>query len=306
MQTKYLGIMKGKRKMICNLCPRNCNIDRSKKIGFCKSTDKIKIARFSLHQWEEPCISGENGSGTVFFSGCSLKCVYCQNYTLSHENKGKEISIERLSEIFLDLQSQNAHNINLVTPTHFVPQIIEALKIAKDGGLHIPIVYNSSGYESIETIKKLNGYIDVYLPDFKYYSNEIAQKYSGVSDYFENATATLNEMFKQVGEFVLDENGMIKRGMVIRHLILPGFIEDSKSVIEHVYNLFRDKVFISIMNQYTPLKNVQKYPEINRKITDEEYDDVINFALELGIENAFIQEGGTAEESFIPDFNCDV
>lgn len=289
--------------MECDLCPRHCWVDRSKKTGFCMSSDILKIARASLHAWEEPCISGKNGSGTVFFSGCSLKCVYCQNYSLSHQNKGQEVSVEKLADIFLNLQKKGAHNINLVTPTHFVPQIIEALKLAKGNGLTVPIVYNSSGYENVDTLKMLNGYIDIYLPDFKYFSNDLAKKYSGVSDYFENATSALSEMFKQAGEFVIDEAGMMKRGMVVRHLILPGFTDDSKKVIEHVYELFRDKVFISIMNQYTPLEHVKKFPEINRKVTEEEYDDVIDFALQLGIENAFIQEGDTAKESFIPDFD---
>lgn len=289
--------------MNCNLCPRNCMVDREKKLGFCGAGSTIKIARASLHHWEEPCISGENGSGTVFFSFCPLKCVFCQNYELSHENSGREISVEKLAEIFLNLQEQNAHNINLVTPTHFVPQIIEALKIAKSSGLSIPIVYNTSGYETVDTLKMLDGYIDVYLPDFKYYSNTLAKKYSGVSNYFEIATEALKEMFRQVGEFTLDENGIIKRGMIVRHLILPGCVNDSKDVIAHVYDLFRDKIFISIMNQYTPLSHVAKYPEINRKVTQEEYDDVVEFALSLGIENAFIQEGEAANESFIPNFN---
>lgn len=289
--------------MKCNLCPRNCMVDRDKSIGFCRASNKIKIARAALHHWEEPCISGENGSGTVFFSFCPLKCVFCQNYTLSHENAGKEITIEKLAEIFLDLQNQNAHNINLVTPTHYVPQIIDALKIAKKNGLKIPIVYNTSGYESIETIKMLNGYIDVYLPDFKYFSNDLAKKYSNANNYFEVATNALTEMFNQVGEFSLDENGILKKGMVVRHLLLPGYTEDSKDVISHIYDLFRDKIYISIMNQYTPLEHVKKYPELNRKVTEDEYNEVIEFALSLGIENAFIQEGDTAKESFIPDFN---
>lgn len=288
--------------MKCNLCPRNCMVDRTKSIGFCKAPEEIYIARASLHQWEEPCISGENGSGTVFFSFCPLKCVFCQNYSLSHENKGKKISIEELAKTFLMLQSQNAHNINLVTPTHYVPQIIEALKIAKSSGLSIPIVYNTSGYESVDTLKKLEGYIDVYLPDFKYFSNELAKKYSNIQNYFEIATNAVKEMFRQVGEFSIDENGLIKQGLIVRHLILPGYIEDSKNVISHIYDLFRDKIYISIMNQYTPLPHIKAYPEINRKITDDEYDKVIEFALSLGIENAFIQEGDTASESFIPDF----
>ena len=291
--------------MNCNLCPKKCNIDRDLKPGTCGVTNKIKIARANLHFWEEPCISGENGSGTVFFSGCPLKCVFCQNYDLSYKNNGKEISVEKLADIFLNLQNQKANNINLVTPTHYVPQIIDALKIAKQGGLTIPIVYNSSGYENVGTLKMLDGYIDVYLPDFKYFSNDIAKKYSNVSNYFEFATNAVKEMFRQVGEFSLDENGIIKHGMIVRHLILPGFSEDSKDVIAHVYDLFRDKIYISIMNQYTPLPHVSKYPEINRKVTDEEYDDVVEFALSLGIENAFIQEGDTAKESFIPNFDSE-
>ncbi len=277
-------------------------VDRVTSVGFCKAPSDIYVARASLHQWEEPCISGENGSGTVFFSFCPLKCVFCQNYSLSHENKGTQISTKQLASIFLKLQNQKAHNINLVTPTHYSLQILEALKIAKANGLTIPIVYNTSGYENIETLKMLDGYVDVYLPDFKYFSNELSKKYSGVSNYFEVATDALKEMFRQVGEFLIDENGIIKRGMIVRHLILPGCTDDSKAVIEHVYDLFRDKIYISIMNQYTPLPHVSNYPEINRKVTDEEYDDVIAFALSLGIENAFIQEGDTAKESFIPNF----
>ena len=278
-------------------------VDRATSVGFCKAPNDIYIARASLHQWEEPCISGENGSGTVFFSFCPLKCVFCQNYSLSHENKGTKISTVELANIFLKLQSQKAHNINLVTPTHYSLQVLDALKIAKANGLTIPIVYNTSGYENVETLKMLDGYIDVYLPDFKYFSNELSKKYSGVSNYFEVATDALKEMFRQVGEFSIDENGIIKRGMIVRHLILPGYTEDSKAVTQHIYDLFRDKIYISIMNQYTPLPHVSNYPEINRKVTDEEYDDVIDFALSLGIENAFIQEGDTAKESFIPDFD---
>ncbi len=281
-------------------------VDRAYKTGFCNASDKIRIARAALHYWEEPCISGENGSGTVFFSFCPLKCVFCQNYDLSHKNIGSEISIEKLADIFLKLQNQKAHNINLVTPTHYVPQIIEALKIARNNGLTIPIVYNTSGYETVDTIKMLAGYIDVYLPDFKYYSNTLAEKYSNVKNYFEIATEALKEMFSQVGEFSLDENGIIKRGMVVRHLILPGYVDDSKNVVAHVYDLFRDKIYISIMNQYTPLPHVKDYPELNRKVTEKEYDEVVEFALSLGIENAFIQEGDTAEESFIPNFNSEI
>lgn len=289
--------------MNCTICPRKCSVNRDISTGFCGMSNTLKIARAALHQWEEPCISGTNGSGTVFFSGCNLKCVYCQNYKISTKNMGQEISVDKLADIFLDLQNQKAHNINLVTPTHFVPQIIEALKIAKNSGLTVPIVYNSSGYETVDTIKSLFGHIDVYLPDFKYFSNNLAKKYSGVSDYFENASLSISEMFKQVGEFSIDEQGLMKRGMIIRHLILPGYTDDSKDVLDYIYTVFRDKVYISIMNQYTPLPHVKNFPELNRKVSEKEYDDVINFALELGIENAFIQEGDTAKESFIPEFS---
>jgi len=288
--------------MKCELCPRMCGVDRDESVGFCQSKNRVKIARAALHAWEEPCISGKNGSGTVFFSGCTLKCVFCQNYVLSHENSGKEISVERLAEIFLELQKRGAHNINLVTPTHYVVQIIDALTIAKKNGLVIPVVYNSSGYERVETIELLKGYIDVYLPDFKYFSNELAKKYSGASGYFDAATLALKRMFEQVGKPVFAEDGMMKKGVVVRHLVLPGYVEDSKRVIRYLYETYGDDIFLSIMNQYTPLSHVEKFPEINRKVTEAEYDEVIDFAVELGVENAFIQEGDTAKESFIPNF----
>lgn len=288
--------------MKCVLCPRMCGVEREKCVGFCQSNNNVKIARAALHAWEEPCISGENGSGTVFFSGCTLKCVFCQNYVLSHENSGKEISVERLAEIFLELQEKGAHNINLVTPTHFVLQIIEALKMAKANGLSIPVVYNSSGYERAETIDLLKGYVDIYLPDFKYFSNELAKKYSGANGYFEVAASALKRMFEQVGMPVFDEAGMMKSGIVVRHLVLPGYVEDSKKVIRYLYETYGDDVYLSIMNQYTPLSHVEKFPEINRKVTEKEYNEVVDFAIELGVENAFIQEGDTAKESFIPDF----
>jgi len=288
--------------MKCELCPRMCGVDRDDKVGFCKSSNRVKIARAALHAWEEPCISGENGSGTVFFSGCTLKCVFCQNYVLSHENSGKEITVERLAEIFLELQEQKAHNINLVTPTHYVLQIIKALKLAKSKGLVIPVVYNSSGYERVETIDLLKGYVDIYLPDFKYFSNELAKKYSGTAGYFEAASVALERMYQQVGKPEFDENGMMKKGVVVRHLVLPGYVEDSKNVVRYLYESYGDDVFLSIMNQYTPLPHVEKFPEINRKVTEEEYDEVVDFAVDIGVENAFIQEGDTAKESFIPDF----
>ena len=288
----------------CELCPRKCQVNRlNGETGFCGATDKIKIARAALHQWEEPCISGTNGSGTVFFSHCTLKCVFCQNYNLSHNNFGKEITIERLSQIFLNLQEKKAHNINLVTPTHYIPQIIEAIKLSKNNGLTIPIVYNSSGFETLETIKLLNGYIDIYLPDFKYFNNDIAKKYSFANNYFDNISDCLLEMFNQVGEPQF-ENDIMQKGMIIRHLVLPGFTKDSMNILNHIFKNFKNKVYISIMNQYTPIiSNLKNYPEIARNLTDKEYDEVLDYAISLGIENAFIQEGETAKESFIPDFD---
>lgn len=288
----------------CTLCPRECKVNRlNGEVGFCNSTDKIKVARAALHFWEEPCISGDKGSGTVFFSNCNLKCVFCQNNDISQCNAGKEITIERLSEIFLELQEKGALNINLVTPTHYVPQIIEALKIAKNNGLNLPIVYNSSGYEKIETIKALKGYIDVYLPDLKYYNNKYSSKYSNAKNYFNFACNAINEMVNQVGENEFDSNGIIKKGVIVRHLLLPGLLFDSKKILDYLYETYNDKIYISIMNQYTPLEHVKKYPEINKKISEKYYETVIDYAVSIGIKNAYIQEEGTAKESFIPSFD---
>jgi len=287
----------------CKICPRNCGINRYETTGFCGATDKIKIARASLHMWEEPCISGENGSGTIFFSYCNLKCIYCQNYDISTKNHGQEITIQRLSEIMLELQNKKANNINLVTPTQYVPQIIEAIKLAREKGLNIPIVYNTSGYEKKETIKLLDGYIDIYLTDMKYYDDKYAIEYSKAKDYFKYVSNALNEMYNQIGNPVFDKNGIMKKGIIVRHLILPELVEDSKSVVNYLYQTYKDNIFISIMNQYTPLKNVKCHKTLNRTITSQEYEEVINFAINLGIENAFIQEGETQKESFIPSFN---
>lgn len=290
----------------CTICPRNCGVDRTKgKKGYCRETDKLVVARASLHMWEEPCISGTNGSGTVFFSGCTLGCVYCQNYSISKGKSGKEITVERLAEIFLELQSKGAHNINLVTPTHFVPQIIDALDTSRNKGLHIPIVYNSSGYEKVETIKMLDGHISIYLPDLKYMDKSIAKKYSNCEDYFKHASKAIEEMVKQTGEIKFDENGMAVKGVIVRHMTLPGYLEDSKNIIRYLHETFEDKIYMSIMNQYTPVPNVTKYPEINRKIRNDEYDELVDYAVSIGVENGFIQEGETALESFIPDFDCE-
>jgi putative pyruvate formate lyase activating enzyme len=288
----------------CKLCPRNCRANRSSgKRGFCGAGEKIRVARAALHYWEEPCISGDIGSGTVFFSYCTLKCVFCQNYNISQCSWGKEITMERLAEIFIELQDKGALNINLVTPTHYVPQIIEALKIAKAKGLSLPIIYNSSGYENVETIKLLKGYIDVYLPDMKYFDTKYSNKYSKAKDYFEYAKRAIDEMVNQVGEVKFDENGIVKKGVIIRHLMLPGLLFDSKKIIDHIYNTYGNKVYISIMNQYTPLEHVSKYPELNRSLNQKHYESLIDYALNLGVKNGFIQEEGTDKESFIPLFN---
>ncbi len=288
----------------CKLCPRNCNVNRLEgKLGFCKSGAGVKVARVSLHQWEEPCLSGDTGSGTVFFSECNLKCVFCQNHCISHEGVGKEITIERLAEIFLEQQKRGANNINLVTPTHFVPQIIEAIKLAKNNGLILPIVYNSNSYENIETIKALKGFIDIYLPDLKYYADKYAIKYSNAPNYFNIASKAIEEMYSQVGIPEFDDNGMMKKGVIIRHLMLPGLLFDSKKVIAYIYNTFENNVYISIMNQYTPVNNLSSYPEINKPLNQKHYESLIDYCLSLGIKNAFIQEEGTVSESFIPDFD---
>ena len=291
--------------MLCNICPRNCNTDRSTKVGYCKMTETLKVSRAALHHWEEPCISGENGSGTVFFSGCNMGCVFCQNQDISHQGFGKEISVERLAEIFLELQDKKAQNINLVTPTHFVPQIIKAVEISRKNGLTIPIVYNTSGYEKSENIAALKGVVDVYLPDFKYFCAETAQKYSYCADYPQVVKKAIDSMVVQTGPCVFDDDGMVTKGVIVRVLVLPGHTDEAKQIIEYLYNRYGDDIFISIMSQYTPCTNLEKYPGINRKLTQEEYDDVIDFAVELGLENGFVQEGESASESFIPPFNLE-
>lgn len=285
----------------CTLCPRNCAVNRYKTIGVCGASDKIKVAYYSLHQWEEPIISGVNGSGTIFFSHCNLKCLYCQNKKISTGGYGKEIDNNHLIDIMFELQNKGAHNINFVTPTHYVPQIIECLKNIK---LDIPIVYNTSSYENVETIKMLNGYIDIYLADLKYYDSELGQKYSNCKDYFKYATLAIDEMFKQVGKFKIKEN-LIKKGLVVRVLVLPGHVDDAMKIIDYLYNKYGDTIIISIMNQYTPLENL-KYANLNRKITNEEYDKVVDYAIKLGINYAFIQDGETQDESFIPEFDCSI
>ena len=295
--------------MKCDLCPRKCLVDRKKgEKGICGQTENLKVARAALHFWEEPCISGDAGSGAVFFSGCPLHCVFCQNENIANGTVGKEISVERLAEIFLELQEKGANNINLVTPGHFVPQITKALDLAKQEGLKLPIVYNTSSYETVETIKRLEGYVDIYLPDFKYMSPVLSKKYSHAPDYAEVAKAAIAEMVRQTGKAVFvngDEDNLILRGTIVRHLTLPGCMEDSMQILKYLHETYGDMIYISIMNQFTPLSNLEKYPELNRRITDEEYETLVDYAIDIGIENGFIQEGDTAEESFIPAFDCE-
>ena len=295
--------------MKCDLCPRKCLVDRKKgEKGICGQTENLKVARAALHFWEEPCISGDAGSGAVFFSGCPLHCVFCQNENIANGTVGKEISLERLVDIFLELQEKKANNINLVTPGHFVPQIVKALDQAKKEGLTLPVVYNTSSYETVDTIRMLDGYVDIYLPDFKYMSPVLSKKYSHAPDYAEVAKAAIAEMVRQTGRAVFvnsDEDNLILRGTIVRHLTLPGCMEDSMQILKYLHDTYGDKIYISIMNQFTPLSNLEKYPELNRRITDEEYETLVDYAIDIGIENGFIQEGDTAEESFIPAFDCE-
>ena len=287
----------------CKLCPRECGIDRSKTIGACKATDKVKVALASIHSYEEPCISGIEGSGTVFFSNCNLRCVYCQNFEISRDGFGKEITVERLADIFIEQQSRGVNNFNLVTPTMFVDSIIEAIKIAKSKGLIIPIVYNSSGYEKAETIKKLEGYIDVYLPDFKYATNRLAKKYSGVNNYVESVIPAIREMIRQAGKPIFNDKGIMTKGVIIRHMILPNNVLNTKMVLKKIKEEFKDNTLISVMAQYFPSGDAAKYPEINRKITVEELEEVENYLEELEMDNGYIQELGEHEEEYVPNFD---
>lgn len=291
----------------CIICPRECGVNRlAGQKGYCGTAATLVAARAALHFWEEPCISGMVGSGTVFFGGCNLRCVFCQNYPIAVGACGKEITIPRLAGIFLELQEKGAANINLVTPTHYIPQIREALLLAKEQGLRLPIVYNTGGYEKVEALRLLDGLVDIYLPDLKYYSTELSSKYSHAPDYFQKAALALAEMFRQAGTPVFDTStGFMQRGMIVRHLILPGQVKDSKKVLHYLFDTYGNDIYVSIMNQYTPLPHVTQFPELDCRVTAEEYNRVISFCLRLGLENAFIQEGETAEESFIPAFDLE-
>lgn len=287
----------------CELCPRKCGINRYVNTGFCGASSNLCLSYYSLHMWEEPIISGSNGSGTIFFTYCNLKCIFCQNKKIS-DGYGKDISIDRFKEIILELQDKGAHNINLVTPTHYIPHIRFVLQKIKHKELKIPVVYNTSGYENTDSLKLLDGLIDIYLTDFKYYDNSLGKKYSNVNDYFDVTCLAIDEMYKQVGDIEIN-NDLMKRGLIVRILVLPGEIEDSKKIIKYLYSKYGDKIIISIMNQYTPISKY-KYSNLNRKLTDDEYNEVINYAYDIGIRNSFIQDGDTQEESFIPNFDISV
>jgi len=288
----------------CKLCPKNCGVNRLKgELGFCRAGNTVKVARASLHHWEEPCISGTKGSGTVFFSNCNLKCVFCQNHEISTHGAGMEVSIDRLSNIFLEQQARGAHNINLVTPTHYAPQIIEAVKLAKEKGLVLPILYNTNSYENVETIKALRGIVDIYLPDLKYFDDKYSIKYSNAPAYFTAATAAIKEMVTQAGEPIFNKEGLIEKGVIIRHLMLPGLLFDSKKIVDFIYNTFGNSVYLSLMNQFTPMHNTYEFKELNKPLNPKHYESLIDYCVELGVTNGFIQYGGTVSESFVPDFD---
>ena len=287
----------------CTICPHNCKVNRNNgQIGRCRSGNKVKIALASVHNYEEPCISGKNGSGTIFFSNCNLSCIYCQNYKISQLGKGYELSVEELANIMLEQQEKGANNINLVTPTMYAYQIIEAIKIARKNGLNIPIVYNTNGYENVKTIQDLNGYIDIYLPDLKYYSNELSKKYSKVDNYFKYTTEAIKEMYRQVGCPVFDENGIIQKGLIIRHLVLPNHLQNSKHVLKWIKENMPEDTYVSVMAQYFPTYKAKEDDLINRKLTKKEYKEIEEFLYTLDLKNGYMQELGEHEEEYVPDF----
>lgn len=290
----------------CLLCPRKCGINRSTgQTGICGVSSEIKVARAALHYWEEPCISGKRGSGAVFFSGCSLHCVFCQNREISDGKEGKVISKERLSDIFIELAGKGANNINLVTPGQYIPDIVWAVNDAKSRGMKLPIIYNTSGYENVTELKLLEGIVDVYLPDFKYMDSTLSARYSRAKDYPSVAKQALSEMVRQQPDVVIDDaTGLIQKGVIVRQLLLPGHVNDAKAVLKYLYDTYRDHVYISMMSQFTPIA-LKDYPEINRTVTRREYERLVDYALEIGITNAFIQEGDVAKDSFIPAFDCE-
>lgn len=287
----------------CNLCPRECSVNRNnKELGYCRASNKLKIGGYHLHMWEEPIISGKNGSGTIFFSYCNLRCIYCQNYDISTYDNGEEITIDRFANICLELQDMGAENINLVTPSHYIPLIRDGLIMAKDKGLNIPIVYNTSGYEKVDSLRLLDGLIDIYLPDFKYYDDNLG-KYSNVNNYFEIADKAIKEMYRQVGNPVI-KKGIMRKGIIVRHLVLPHHSDDSKKVVKYLYDKYGKNIYLSIMNQYTPVRRC-KYLELNDRVGEKEYDNVIDYAYDIGIRKCFVQDSESQSESFIPVFKGD-
>jgi putative pyruvate formate lyase activating enzyme len=288
----------------CGLCPRGCGIDRlAGETGFCGAGRDARVALVSLHQWEEPCLSGDRGSGTVFFSHCNLRCVFCQNHTISQDGRGKGVSIQRLGDIFCEQQTRGAHNLNLVSPTPYVPQILAAIICSRARGFTLPVVYNTNSYETPATVSALAGFVDIYLPDLKYFDPQVAIKYSAAPDYFQHAARAVEAMVKQAGPPLLGNDGLMRRGVIIRHLLLPGLLEDSKRIVEYIHRTFGDAVDLSLMSQFTPVYKAAGYPEINRTVEQTDYNALVDYARSLGVSNGFVQEGGAAMESFIPEFD---
>lgn len=287
----------------CKLCPRACGVNRADgETGYCGAGDKIKIARAALHYWEEPCISGDSGSGAVFFSHCTLGCVYCQNYDISTKGKGYIVTENELADEFLRLESEGANNINLVTPSHYVPSIIKAIETAEKHGLNLPVVYNCGGYESIDTLKMLDGYVDVYLPDMKYYSDKYAVLYSSAKNYFKVSSKAIAEMYRQTGKCKFDENNMIKSGVIVRHLMLPGMLFESKNIIDYLYKTYGDNIWLSLMSQYTPMEQIKNIANLNKCVKADVYESLINYCAECGMINVYIQQGSSADKCYIPEF----
>ncbi len=287
----------------CNLCPRRCGVNRTQRAGFCGAGKKVRIALVSLHQWEEPCLVGERGAGTVFFSYCNLRCVYCQNHEISHGGKGQEVSVERLAEIFLEQQARGAATLDLVTPTHYVPQIIAALDMAKERGFDLPVVYNSSGYETVETVEALRGYVDIFLPDLKYMSAESGGEYSAATDYFSYASAAIKKMVEITGPVQFADNGQMTRGVLVRHMVLPGHRHESMDLMKWLWENFGRTIQVSLMNQYTPMYKASEHKKINRRLTTFEYESVVDYVLDFGMENVYVQERRSASEEYVPEFN---
>lgn len=303
----------------CRLCPRDCGVDRSQKTGFCGMTDQVKVARAALHYWEEPCFSGVRGSGTVFFSGCAMHCVFCQNEQIANGYAGKVVSVERLAQIYLELQEKGANNINLVTAGHYIPQVAESLRLAKEQGLVLPVLYNSSGYEAVSALEQLDGLVDIYLPDFKYWEPDTAARYAWAPEYPAVVKAAIREMVRQTGSPVFGEDPadseadeskeshshLMKKGVLVRHLILPGHVKEAKAIVSYLLETYGEQIYISMMNQYTPMPEIAQkgFPELGRKVTKREYERVLSYCLDQGLTQGFFQEGETAEESFIPAFD---